>query len=226
MMTAIDSLRRRLAGGALKPRLPAARMIVAALALTAVLWGSAPLWAGEVLLTRDGLANWLTQKMQPREQKLEMLEGRAVTLERKLKAWEDGHLHRIYLWPDVPRAEYYSPGGAPAGAADMDVPPRIIDGRTMVPLRFVGEALGAEVVWNGETRQVAYILGSRQVLLTVDQSTALVGGRPVEMDTAPRIVGDRTLVPVRFVSQWLGAIVLWDDNLKRVEIRYLRDGLG
>ena len=200
--------------------------VAAVLAISVPGTGSAALWAGEALMSRAGFANWLSQKTQPAEQKLAMLESRAETLAARLTAWEDNHLYRIYLWPDQPRAERYYPGGVPAGSAELDVPPRIIDGRTMVPLRFIGETLGAEVIWNGETRQVAYILGGRQILLTVDQKAAVVGGRQVEMDTAPQIVNDRTMVPVRFVSQWLGAIVRWDDDLKRVEIQYPESGLG
>jgi hypothetical protein len=186
-----------------------------------------PLRAGDALMSRSGFAYWLQQKMLPRDRKLDALERRVETLENRLTAWENANLYRIYLWPGQPRAERYSPGGVPAGADDLDVPPRIIDGRTMVPLRFIGEALGAEVIWNGDARQVAYILGNRQILMTVDQQTALVGGRAVELDAAPQIVDGRTMVPVRFVSQWLGALVRWEEALKRVEIQYRRnDGDG
>ena len=194
--------------------------VSAAIMIAAVLLLSAPMWAGEVLMSQSGFENWLQQKMQAREQKVSTIENRAEALDNRLKAWEYANLYVIYLWPDQPRAEYYDPGGIPAGADNLDVPPRIIDGRTMVPLRFIGEALGAEVIWNGETRQVAYLLGSRQILLTVDQNTALVGGRMVEFDAAPQIINNRTMVPVRFISQWLGAIVRWDEALKRVEIQY------
>ena len=199
----------------------------AALVLSAaVFFLATPLWAGEVLMSESGLANWLQQKFLPREQRLDSIEHRTETLENRLADWEFNHLSRFYLWPDSTRVEYYHPGGLSAGAAELDVPPRIVDGRTMVPLRFVGEALGAEVLWNGETGQVAYIVGARQVLLTIGQRSVIVNGRALEIDTAPLIIQDRTLVPIRFVSQWLGAIVKWEDSLKRVEISYIAGGLG
>ena len=69
-------------------------------------------------------------------------------------------------------------------------------------------------------QEIAYIADDRQIVLTVGRSTVLVSGRPVEIDAAPVIVGGRTLVPVRFVGQWLGAVVKWDEALNRVEISY------
>ncbi|MCL1848255.1 MAG: copper amine oxidase N-terminal domain-containing protein [Clostridiales bacterium] len=184
----------------------------------------APVWAGEVLLSQAGFAYWLTEKLSPKERRVSDLESRAQVLEFTLTSWGNAHLHRIYLWLDNTTVEYYEPGGVPAGNASLDVPPRIVDGRTMAPLRFVGEALGAEVDWDGETRQVAYTAGGRRILLTVGQKTAMIGDRMVEMDIPPMIINDRTMVPVRFVSQWLGAAVRWDESLRRVELSYYRDG--
>ena len=205
-----------------KPAAGAVLAASAALALVAALLFAAPVRAGEVLMTRSGFDFRLMQKMLPREQRLDALEARASALENRLAYWEDRYLSRIHLWPDKPLVEYFGPGGVPVGSGSLDVPPRIVGGRTLVPLRFVGEALGAEVVWNAEASQVAYITDRRQILMTVGQTSVLIDGRPVEVDTAPVIVNDRTLVPVRFVSQWLGAVVRWDEALGRVEIGYFR----
>ena len=207
----------------MRARIPPAA--AAALTLAIALLVSAPLWAGEVLMSVAGLDYWLAQKMLPREQKLDALESRTEVLESGLSVWEDLCLSRVYLWPDSSLAECYGPGGVPAGSVTLDVPPRIVGGRTLAPLRFVGETLGAEVIWNEEARQVAYISDKRQVLMTVGQTTVLVGGRPVEMDTAPMIINGRTMVPVRFISQWLGAVVRWDEVLQRVEIGYIRQNI-
>jgi hypothetical protein len=197
--------------------------LLASLALAGALAFSTPLWAGEVLMSQSGFANWLLQKFSNRETKLSGLDARLQALESGLATWENQHLHRIYLWPGNNRVEYYQPGGLPDGDANLDVPPEIRDGRTFVPLRFVGEALGADVFWDGATQQVTYIAGSRHLVLTIGQTTMLVGGRPVETDAAPMIVNNRTIVPIRFVGQWLGALVKWDDGLKRVEIGYVKD---
>jgi hypothetical protein len=53
-----------------------------------------------------------------------------------------------------------------------------------------------------------------------------VNGRPEKIDVAPQIIDDRTMVPIRFVGQWLGAVVRWDDAQKRVDIAWLKGGIG
>ena len=207
-----------------KPTSANAKTITAILTMAVMVVSllSPPLQAGEVLLSRSGLASWLRQRFSPFEQRLNNLDGRTTALESRLAAWGNTNLHRFYMWPDRTSVSFYSPGGVPAGTVELDVPPMIVDGRTMAPLRFVGESLGAEVLWNEDARQVIYTSGSRQIILTVGQRTVFVDGRSVEIDAAPVIVDGRTLVPVRFVGQWLGAIVKWDDELRRVEISYLK----
>ena len=201
------------------------RLSVGVAPIALILLFAVPLLAGEVLMTQDGFHWWLMQKMLPREQRLDAFEVRVSALEDWHFQWKNNNLSRIYLWPDDTRVEYRSPGGVPAGTDNLDVPPRIVDGRTMVPLRFVGEAMGAVVVWDAGTSQVEYIAGERRVRMTVGQTMALVNDRPVVIDAAPLIVDGRTLVPIRFVSQCLGALVKWDDALRRVEIEYL-EALG
>ena len=192
------------------------------LSLTAVLLLCSPLWAVEILMSRSGFDNWMWQRFAPREQRLDSMERQAGEMAKALARWEEQNMYKIYLWLDNTTVEYYGPGGVSAGTATLDVPPRIVDGRTMAPLRFVGEVLGAEVIWDGETQQVAYTAGERRITLTVGQATATIGGYDVVMDIPPMIINDRTMVPVRFVSQWLGAIVRWDEALRRVEISYMK----
>ena len=193
-----------------------------AAALLAALLFSFPLWAGDVLMSQTGFAQWLAQIMLPTEQKLSGMEAWAAAAEARLDVWKFENLHRLFLWPDRVLVEYYSPGGIPAGTGNLDVPPQIVAGRTMAPLRFIGEALGAEVSWHEENRQVRYHLGERQIVLTVDERTVFVDGQAMEIDTAPTIINSRTMVPVRFISQWLGAVVKWDSDLQRIEISYAK----
>ena len=84
-----------------------------------------------------------------------------------------------------------------------EVAPFIRDGRTMVPLRIVAEALGADVAWDGPTRTVTIVAGGNTLRLVID--TPLPG----DMGT-PVIVGGFTFVPARYVSEMLGASVRWD----------------
>ena len=104
------------------------------------------------------------------------------------------------------------------GEIDFDVPPMIIEGRTMVPLRAIFEALDAQVEWNGTTRTVTGYRQNTSVSLVVDSKIATVKGEEIQLDVPAIIVSGRTLVPARFISESLGAKVSWDAKLRKVEI--------
>lgn len=100
-----------------------------------------------------------------------------------------------------------------------DVPPMIINDRTMVPARVVFENLNAAVDWNSDTRQVS-VKGEdgTNLVLTIGEKKAVVNGSTVTMDTAPMILSDRTMLPIRFVSEKLGYDVNWNASSKAVYI--------
>jgi hypothetical protein len=100
----------------------------------------------------------------------------------------------------------------------LDQAPMIRDGRTMVPLRFIGEALGADIEWNDANRSVTYTKGQQAVVLTIDQPFALVNGIQTGLDTAPVIANGRTLVPLRFISEALGYTIHWEGISRTVTI--------
>ena len=89
-----------------------------------------------------------------------------------------------------------------------DAAPYVANDRTYVPFRALGEALGAEVVWDNDARTVTYTLGNTEVVMTIDETTYTVNGEEKTMDVAPVITGDRTYVPVRFVGEALGFKVI------------------
>ena len=100
--------------------------------------------------------------------------------------------------------------------ASFDQPPIEQAGRVFVPLRGVFEQLGATVVYdnglinaNGNGRSISLHIGSTQ---------AMVNGQTQMLDVAPFMIGGRTLVPLRFVAQALGATVTWDQNSNTVRI--------
>jgi len=99
-----------------------------------------------------------------------------------------------------------------------DVPPQIREGRTMVPVRFVGEALGLDVTWNGATREVTASSGDTTVLLTIDSRVARVNGSVQYLEVPAFIVEGRTLVPVRFMAESLGCYVSWEATSRTVYI--------
>ena len=92
----------------------------------------------------------------------------------------------------------------------FDVPPQILNSRVLVPLRGVFERLGASVGWDARTQTVLAERGATSVALVIGQTQAMVNGQPAAMDVPAMLVGGRTMVPLRFVSQALGAAVNWD----------------
>jgi len=100
----------------------------------------------------------------------------------------------------------------------FDVPPQMAYGRVLVPLRGVFERLGASVVWNDQTQTVLAQRGATSVSLVIGQNQAMINGQAVPVDVPPMVVGGRTMVPLRFVSQALGATVNWDANTSTVAI--------
>ncbi|MDI6869312.1 MAG: copper amine oxidase N-terminal domain-containing protein [Coprothermobacterota bacterium] len=101
---------------------------------------------------------------------------------------------------------------------EMDVAPFIKDSRTFVPIRFVSEALGAKVDWVDSEKKVSITLKDIAISLWIDKYFAYVNGVEKKLDVAPMIVDSRTFVPIRFVSENLGAAVGWDTHEQKVSI--------
>ena len=92
----------------------------------------------------------------------------------------------------------------------MDVAPIIANARTMLPVRYVAEALGASIAWDGATSTATVKTADTEIKITVGAAEALVNGQAVTLDSPAFIESDRTYMPVRFVAETLGATVAWD----------------
>lgn len=90
--------------------------------------------------------------------------------------------------------------------------------RTLIPLRFVSEALGASVSWNEQKREVSITKDNTKIRVRIGDRNIVVGGRISAMDTQAIIKESRTFVPLRFVAEALGAKVQWDGNTRTVVI--------
>lgn len=101
---------------------------------------------------------------------------------------------------------------------EPDVPPFIENDRTLVPMRTIFESLGAAVVWDDETHTVFAAIGNNVISIQTGEKTAFVNSQPKTLDTAAKIVNDRTFVPLRFVSESLGCKVDWDASSQTVTI--------
>lgn len=99
----------------------------------------------------------------------------------------------------------------------QDAQPTIETGRTLVPLRAVLEALGAEVQWDGAANTVKATRGTTEIKLFIG-GQAYKNGQPVELDVPARIIDGRTMVPLRFVSEALDYFVNWDEKRQIITI--------
>jgi len=97
--------------------------------------------------------------------------------------------------------------------------------RTMVPVRFIAEAMGATVAWNGLTEQITITYQDKVILMTVGSKEFKINGVVKNMDTTPVINKgwDRTMVPVRFIAETFDRDVKWDPDRNLVIISPLAD---
>ena len=100
----------------------------------------------------------------------------------------------------------------------FDVQPQIINDRTMVPLRAIFEALGARVYWNENTQEVTSYRGNTAVTLTIGSKKMYVDYTSVTIDVPACIIGDRTFVPLRAISEAYGTDVEWDNYTRTVNM--------
>ncbi len=100
----------------------------------------------------------------------------------------------------------------------FDQPPAMIDGRLMVPLRGIFEALNSDVLYSAATRSIKATKGATVVELALGSRQAAIDGRPVYLDVPADTLGGRTMVPLRFVSEALGAEVKWEGASRTVRI--------
>lgn len=107
----------------------------------------------------------------------------------------------------------------------FDVPPQIIDGRTLVPMRAIFEALGAEVEWSQELQTVVAEKDDMFITMTIGVNVFTVGNltdsisEKFELDVPPQIIDGRTLVPVRAISESLDCEVEWNGDTRTVIIK-------
>lgn len=96
--------------------------------------------------------------------------------------------------------------------------PVIINDRTLLPVRAVVEQMGGTVGWNGETREVTLTCAEDEIKLTIDSTKALLNGEVQTLDTAPTVINDRTMLPIRFIAESFNFSVLWNGDEQAVTI--------
>ena len=107
----------------------------------------------------------------------------------------------------------------------FDAPPVIKNNRTLLPIRAVVEALGGTVSWDATERKVTITLSSTTIELWIGKNTAMVNSvnKPIDPSNnkvVPEIINSRTMLPLRFVAENIGATVEWDGTNQTITITY------
>lgn len=104
---------------------------------------------------------------------------------------------------------------------EVEKPYVIGEGVTLVPLRVISEAFGAKVDWNGDTKTVLIEYGDKTIKLEIDKKTTVLNDdETFELEEAPQLTENGfTMVPLRFISETLGAEVGYDEETKNISVK-------
>jgi hypothetical protein len=109
----------------------------------------------------------------------------------------------------------YTVGGT---SFSMDGAPLISNGRTLVPVRYLADALGAQTAWNQSTQTVTIIRGNTTVNLVIGSTAIASNGTSSQMDVAPVVENGRTYLPARYIAEAFGDTVSWDAATQTISI--------
>lgn len=111
-------------------------------------------------------------------------------------------------------------GGDTPGKYYMDVLPEVKNGITYVPISTLIKFLGATITWQDPTVTITY--GSTNLVLTIDSSEAVQNGEDIQLDATPYISNNRTMVPLRFISEAFGCLVDYSNHQVSIYFPALR----
>jgi len=104
----------------------------------------------------------------------------------------------------------------------FDPPCQIVDGRTMIPVRYVIEdsALQGIVTWNADSSEVDIVCKNKHFVFKIASHTVIVDGKNIDLDVVPYIYQNRTYIPLRFLAEQLSARVTWNTSARQVSIDF------
>ncbi len=100
----------------------------------------------------------------------------------------------------------------------LDMSPQIVNGRVLLPMRAIFEALGASVEWDDKTKTVTGTNGDIKIVLTIDSTKAYVNGIELTLAVPAMIIDNRSMVPLRIIAESFGIDVSWDEKTRTVRI--------
>lgn len=103
-------------------------------------------------------------------------------------------------------------------SVNFDVDPIIDSDRVLVPFRAILEQFGAVVKWDEATSTITAIINDKTIVLQLGKLEIYINGKMILLDVPPMLSGNRTLVPIRAISEGIGATVNWDDSKQQVII--------
>jgi exopolysaccharide biosynthesis protein len=101
----------------------------------------------------------------------------------------------------------------------LEQAPVIEKGNTLIPIRFVTDALGGTIRWDEKERKVTVIRGDKMVDLWIDNPDLLVNGQRVTAEVAPKIMNNLTVIPLRILSENLGWKVTWEEKTQQITLQ-------
>ena len=94
--------------------------------------------------------------------------------------------------------------------------PILQNDRTLLPIRAIVEEMGGTVLWNEENQEIILTLGTNEIRLIIDSTTAYLNHQAQTLDEAPTVINDRTMLPIRFVAESFQFSVVWNEEEQRV----------
>ncbi|WP_339207986.1 copper amine oxidase N-terminal domain-containing protein [Paenibacillus sp. FSL K6-3182] len=95
---------------------------------------------------------------------------------------------------------------------------KVVQGRTLVPVRYVAAGLGAEVNWNQQSKTVTILNGKTEVMLKMNSNKVMQNGTEITIDVPAQITKGVTYIPIRFISQTLGGTISWDAESRVADV--------
>ncbi|MUG71350.1 MULTISPECIES: copper amine oxidase N-terminal domain-containing protein [Paenibacillus] len=108
----------------------------------------------------------------------------------------------------------------------LDAPATIIKDKMFVPAKFLGDAFGMKVEWNEQTRMIEMETPNAQILLDSDNKSVWINGYWMRFEDAAAIVNGRLMVKLTWLADYMGARYTYNDELKRVEVLYVKTPQG